>query len=65
LRWNSLFDNLDTKYATGDIAKDVQFIKDNLSIDDEQFFKMALANIMSEGTARIDALSDEEIERLF
>jgi hypothetical protein len=60
-----LFDNLDTKYATGDIAKDVQFIKDNLSIDDEQFFKMALANIMSEGTARIDALSDEEIERLF
>ena len=60
-----MFDNLDTKYATGDIAKDVQFIKDNLSIDDEQFFKMALANIMSEGTARIDALSDEEIERLF
>jgi hypothetical protein len=60
-----LFHNLDTKYATGDIAKDVQFIKDNLSIDDEQFFKQALANIMSEGTARIDALSDEEIERLF
>jgi hypothetical protein len=60
-----LFDNLDTKYLTGDIAKDVQFIKDNLSIDDEQFFKQAMANIMSEGTARIDALSDEEIERLF
>ena len=60
-----MFDNLDTKYATGDIAKDVQFIKDNLSIDDEQFFKQAMANIMSEGTARIDALSDEEIERLF
>ena len=60
-----MFDNLDTKYLTGDIAKDVQFIKDNLSIDDEQFFKQALANIMSEGTARIDALSNEEIERLF
>ena len=60
-----MFDNLDTKYLTGDIAKDVQFIKDNLSIDDEQFFKQAMANIMSEGTARIDALSDEEIERLF
>jgi hypothetical protein len=58
-------DNLDTKYLTGDIAKDVQFIKDNLSIDDEQFFKQAMANIMSEGTARIDALSNEEIERLF
>jgi hypothetical protein len=60
-----LFDNLDTKYLTGDIATDVQFIKDNLSLDDEQFFKQAMANIMSEGTARIDALSDEEIERLF
>jgi len=61
----TLFDNLDTKYITGDIATDVQFIKDNLSIDDEQFFKQAMAKIMSEGTARIDALSDEEIERLF
>jgi hypothetical protein len=59
-----LFDNLDTKYLTGDIATDVQFIKDNLSIDDEQFFKMALANIMSEGTARIDALTDEELDKL-
>ena len=58
------FDKLDTKYATGDIAKDVQFIKDNLSIDDEQFFKQALANIMSEGNARIDALTDEELDNL-
>jgi hypothetical protein len=60
-----LFDNLDTKYLTGDIATDVQFIKDNLSLDDEQFFKAALANIMSEGTARIDNLTNEEIDRLF
>jgi hypothetical protein len=60
-----LFDNLDTKYLTGDIATDVQFIKDNLSIDDEQFFKQALANIMSEGTARIESLTNEEIDRLF
>jgi hypothetical protein len=61
----SLFNNLDTKYLTGDIATDVQFIKDNLSIDDEQFFKQALANIMSEGTARIESLTNEEIDRLF
>jgi hypothetical protein len=58
------FDKLDTKYATGDIAKDVQFIKDNLSIDDEQFFRMALANIMSEGTARINSLTNEELDKL-
>jgi hypothetical protein len=60
-----LFDNLDTKHLTGDIAKDVEFIKDNLSIDDEQFFKMAMASIMSEGNARIEKLTDEEIGRLF
>jgi hypothetical protein len=59
-----LFDKLDTKYLTGDIETDVQFIKDNLSLDDEQFFKRQLHLIMSEGNARIDALSDEEIERL-
>ena len=56
-----MFDNLDTKYLTGDIAKDVQFIKDNLSIDDKEFFRRAMANIMSEGNARIDLLTGEEL----
>jgi hypothetical protein len=60
-----LFDDLDTTHLTGDIETDVQFIKDNLSIDDEQFFKQALASIMSEGNARIDNLTNEEIDRLF
>jgi hypothetical protein len=59
-----LFDNLDTKYLTGDIATDVQFIKDNLSIDDKEFFRRAMANIMSEGNARIDLLTGEELEQL-
>jgi hypothetical protein len=59
-----MFDKLDTKYLTGDIATDVQFIKDNLSLDDEQFFKAALANIMSEGTARINSLTNEELDKL-
>jgi hypothetical protein len=60
-----MFDNLDTKYATGDISKDVQFIKDNLSIDDAEFFRQAMANIMSEGSAKIESLTNEEIDRLF
>jgi hypothetical protein len=59
-----LFDNLDTKYLTGDIATDVQFIKDNLSLDDEQFFKQALANIMSEGSARIESLTNEQLDQI-
>jgi hypothetical protein len=60
-----LFDNLDTKYLTGDIATDVEFIKDNLSIDDGEFFKQAMDNIMSYGNARIDNLTNDEIDRLF
>jgi hypothetical protein len=59
-----LFDNLDTKHLTGDIATDVQFIKDNLSIDDEQFFKAALANIMSEGNAKIESLTNEQLDQI-
>jgi hypothetical protein len=59
-----LFDNLDTKYLTGDIATDVQFIKDNLSLDDEQFFKAALADIMSEGSARIESLTNEQLDQI-
>jgi hypothetical protein len=59
-----LFDNLDTKHLTGDIATDVQFIKDNLSIDDEQFFKAALADIMSEGSARIESLTNEQLDQI-
>lgn len=58
------FDNLDTKYATGDLATDVQFIKDNLSIDDAEFFRQAMANIMSEGTARINSLTNEELDKI-
>lgn len=57
------FDKLDTKYATGNLEVDTQFIRDNLSIDDELFFKQALANILSEGTARINSLTNEELDK--
>jgi hypothetical protein len=59
------FDNLDTTHLTGDIATDVQFIKDNLSLDDAEFFRRAMANIMSEGSARIESLTNDEIDRFF
>ena len=62
--WSNLFDKIDTKYLTGDIATDVQFIKDNLSLDDEQFFKQALADIMSEGSARIESLTNEQLDQI-
>jgi hypothetical protein len=59
-----LFDKIDTKYLTGDIETDVQFIKDNLSLDDEQFFKRQLHLIMSEGNARIESLTNEELDQI-
>ena len=59
-----MFDKLDTKYVTGDLATDVQFIKDNLSIDDAEFFRQAMANIMSEGTARINSLTNEQLDQI-
>ena len=59
-----MFDKLDTTHLTGDIATDVQFIKDNLSLDDEQFFKAALADIMSEGSARIESLTNEQLDQI-
>ena len=58
------FDNLDTKHVTGDLATDVQFIKDNLSIDDAEFFRRALKKIMSDGNDRIDSLTNEELDKL-
>lgn len=48
------FDKLDTKYATGNLEADTQFIRDNLSADDVEFFKRQIHLIMSEGNARID-----------
>ena len=59
-----MFDKIDTKYLTGDIATDVQFIRDNLSLDDEQFFKAALSDIMSEGSARIESLTNEQLDQI-
>jgi hypothetical protein len=49
-----LFDNLDTKYLSGNLATDVQFIRDNLSLEDKDFFKRQLHLIMSEANATIE-----------
>jgi hypothetical protein len=59
-----MFEKLDTTHLTGHIPTDVQFIKDNLSIDDEEFFRQALAKIMSDGNDRINSLTNEELDNL-
>lgn len=59
-----MFDKMDTTHLTGDIEKDTQFVRDNLSANDAELFRRALAKIMSEGNDRIDALTDEELDKL-
>ena len=58
------FDKLDTTHVTGDLETDTQFIRDNLSIDDAEFFRRAMAKIMSDGTDRINSLTNEELDNL-
>jgi hypothetical protein len=48
------FDNLDTKYVTGDLAKDTQFIRDNLTKDDMAMIEAQLRLIMSVGNGKIE-----------
>lgn len=45
--------NIDTRYVSGDLAKDVQFLKDNLSNDDLDMIKAQLAFIMSVGSGKL------------
>ena len=46
---------MDTRYITGDLAKDTQFIRDNLTSEDVNMIKAQLALIMSVGNAKIEA----------
>jgi hypothetical protein len=48
-----MFDNLDTKYVTGDLARDTQFIRDNLSSEDKAMIEAQLAFIMSVGNGKM------------
>lgn len=48
-----MFDNLDTRYATDDLARNVQFIKDNLTKDDTDMIRAQLQFIMSVGNGKM------------
>ena len=61
LRWNSLFDNLDTTHVTGNLEVDTQFIKDNLSNSDKEFFRLQLQKIMSVGNDRMDERKENNV----
>jgi hypothetical protein len=52
--------NIDTRYVTGDLAKDVQFLKDNLTIEDADMFRAQVQFIMSVGNGIIKPNEQEK-----
>jgi hypothetical protein len=51
--------NIDTRYVSGDLAKDVQFLRDNLSTNDVHMIKAQLDLIMSVGSGTIKTPTKE------
>ena len=55
---------MDTKYLTGDLARDTQFIRDNLTNEDKAMIEAQLRLIMSVGNGRIQATEGDNNERV-
>jgi hypothetical protein len=55
---------MDTKYVTGNLAVDTQFIRDNLSSEDKAMIEAQLRLIMSVGSGKIEATEGDNNERV-
>ena len=51
--------NIDTRYVTGDLARDTQFIRDNLTNADKAMIEAQLRLIMSVGSGKMEATEGE------
>jgi hypothetical protein len=51
--------NLDTKYVTGNLTVDTQFIRDNLTNADKAMIEAQLRLIMSVGNGKIEETQGE------
>jgi hypothetical protein len=47
--------NIDTRYVTGNLARDTQFIRDNLTNADKAMIEAQLRLIMSVGSGKMEA----------
>ena len=56
--------NLDTRYVSGDLARDLQFIRDNLTNDDKAMIEAQLRLIMSVGSGKMEATEGEHNEKV-
>jgi hypothetical protein len=51
--------DIDTRYVSGNLARDVQFIRDNLSKEDADMIRAQLQFIMSVGSGKIETPKKE------
>jgi hypothetical protein len=51
--------NIDTRYVSGDLARDTQFIRDNLSSEDKAMIEAQLRFIMSVGNGKLETPTKE------
>jgi hypothetical protein len=56
--------NIDTRYVSGDLARDLQFLRDNLSTDDVHMIKAQLDLIMSVGNGKMEVIEGENNEKV-
>jgi hypothetical protein len=55
---------MDTRYVSGDLAKDTQFIRDNLTNEDKAMIEAQLRLIMSVGSGKMKATEGENNEKV-
>jgi hypothetical protein len=51
--------DIDTRYVTGDLARDTQFIRDNLTNTDKAMIEAQLRLIMSVGSGKMETTERE------
>jgi len=51
----ALDNKIDTRYVSGDLARDLQFIRDNLTNEDKAMIESQLRLIMSVGSGKMEA----------
>jgi hypothetical protein len=59
-----LDNKIDTRYVSGNLAKDVQFLRDNLSTSDVHMLKAQLDLIMSVGSGKMEVIEGEHNEKV-
>jgi hypothetical protein len=50
--------NIDTRYVSGNLEQDIQFLRDNLTRDDVHMIQAQLQFIMSYGSGKIEATEE-------